>query len=64
VFGDAARGLADSIILAGGSFDPTRTFSMRPGRDLFRIRMSRVIQSGTDWERVGFEVIKRFKQGA
>ncbi len=64
IFGDEARGLADSIILAGGSFDPTRTYTMSPGRDLFRIRLSRVIQSGSDWERVGFDVIKRLKEGA
>jgi len=64
IFGDEARGLADSIILAGDSFDPTQTYTMRPGRDLFRIRLSRVIQSGGDWERVGFDVIKRLKEGA
>ena len=64
VFGDESRGLADSIILGGGSFDPTRTYTMRPGRDLFRIRLSRVIQSGADWERVGFDVIKRLAQNA
>jgi hypothetical protein len=61
VFGDEARGLADSIILRAGTFDPSRTFTMRPGRDLFRIRLSRVIQSGGDWERVGFDVLKRFE---
>ena len=32
IFGDEARGLADSIILAGDSFDPTQTYTMRPGR--------------------------------
>lgn len=60
VFGDEARGLADSLILRSGAFDPTRTYTMRPGRDLFEIRLSRVIQSAGDWERVGFDVLKRF----
>ena len=60
VFGDEARGLADSIILRSGAYDPTRTYTMRPGRDLFEIRLSRVIQSAGDWERVGFDVLKRF----
>ena len=63
VFGDEARGLADSVILRSGTFDPGRTYSLRPGRDQFKIRMSRVIQSAGDWERVGFDVVKRLKAG-
>jgi hypothetical protein len=63
IFGDEARGLADSIIVQAGTFDPARTFTMRPGRDLFRIRLSRVIQSAGDWERVGFDVLKRLSDG-
>lgn len=59
IFGDEARGLADSIIVRNGTFDPARTFTMRPGGDLFRIRLSRVIQAAGDWERVGFDVLKR-----
>ena len=59
IFGDESRGLADSIVLRAGTFDPSRTWSVRPGRDLYRIRLSRVIQASGDWERVGFDVIKR-----
>jgi hypothetical protein len=59
IFGDETRGLADSIVLRAGTFDPSRTWSVRPGRDLYRIRLSRVIQTAGDWERVGFDVIKR-----
>ena len=61
IFGDEARGLADSIVLAAGSFDPSRVYGIDPGRDVFKIRMSRVIQSGCDWERVGFDALKRLK---
>ena len=59
IFGDETRGLADSLLLRAGSFDPSRTWSVRPGRELYRIRLSRVIQSAGDWERIGFDVLKR-----
>ncbi|MBL8380449.1 MAG: hypothetical protein JNM79_21445 [Burkholderiales bacterium] len=59
VFGDDARGLADSILMRSGTFDPSRIFAIRPGKDVFKVRLSRVIQSGSDWERVGFDVQKR-----
>ncbi|MFN0160482.1 MAG: hypothetical protein ACKVQQ_04580 [Burkholderiales bacterium] len=59
IFGDDARGLADSILIRSGAFDPTRIFAIRPGKDVFKVRLARVIQSGSDWERVGFDVQKR-----
>jgi hypothetical protein len=37
---------------------------MQPGADVFRIRLSRVIQSAGDWERVGFDVVKRLRAQA
>jgi len=64
IFGDEARGLSDSVLLKSGTFDPNRTYTMKPGRDLFRIRLSRVIQNAGDWERVGFDVLKRLKTQA
>lgn len=64
IFGDEARGLSDSVLLKSGTFDPNRTYTMKPGRDVFRIRLSRVIQSAGDWERIGFDVLKRLKTQA
>jgi hypothetical protein len=64
VFGDEARGLSDSVLLKSGTFDPNRTYTMQPGADVFRIRLSRVIQSAGDWERVGFDVVKRLRAQA
>lgn len=64
IFGDEARGLSDSVLLKSGTFDPNRTYTMNPGAEVFRIRLSRVIQSAGDWERVGFDVLKRLKAQA
>lgn len=64
IFGDEARGLSDSVLLRSGTFDPSRNYTIRPGRDLFRIRLSRVIQSAGDWEQIGFDVLKRLKTEA
>ena len=61
IFGDEARGLADSMLVPTGTFDPAATFVIIAGTQFFRIRLGRVIQSGLDWERVGFEVLKRPK---
>lgn len=61
IFGDEARGLADSMLVPNGTFDPAATFVIIAGTQFFRIRLGRVIQSGLDWERVGFEVLKRPK---
>ncbi|MBL8382259.1 MAG: hypothetical protein JNM90_04250 [Burkholderiales bacterium] len=61
VFGDESRGLADSLVIKSGSFDPDGGYLLKPGAETFRVRLARVIQSAGDWERVGFDVIKRLK---
>ena len=59
VGGDPARGLADSLIIGRGRFDPKANFSVLTEKAMYQIRMNRVIQQGDDWERVGFEVFAR-----
>lgn len=59
VFGDKVRGLADSLILREGAFDPSRTHYIDTEDGRYTVRMSRLIQHGTDWERIGIEVASR-----
>ena len=59
VVGDPAKGLADSLIIGRGRFNPKGNFSILTEKAMYQIRMNRVIQSGEDWERVGFEVFAR-----
>ena len=59
VFGDKVRGLADSLVLRAGAFDPSVTHQIDTGDGRYAVRMSRLIQHGTDWERVGIDVVSR-----
>ncbi len=59
VVGDPAKGLADSLIIGHGRFNPKGNFSILTEKAMYQIRMNRVIQHGEDWERVGFEVFAR-----
>ena len=59
VFGDKVRGLADSLVLRQGAFNPSRTHVIDTGDGSYVVRMSRLIQHGTDWERIGIDVVGR-----
>ena len=59
VFGDKVRGLADSLVLRQGAFDPSRTHFVDTEDGRYTVRMSRLIQHGTDWERIGIDVVAR-----
>jgi hypothetical protein len=59
VFGDKVRGLADSLVLRQGAFDPSKVHFIDTEDGRYRVRMSRLIQHGADWERVGFDVVGR-----
>ena len=59
VFGDKVRGLADSLVLRVGAFDPSTTYDIDTGEERYKVRMSRLIQHGTDWERIGIDVVGR-----
>ena len=59
VFGDKVRGLADSLVLRQGAFDPKSTHYVETTDGRYTVRMSRLIQHGTDWERIGIDVITR-----
>lgn len=59
VFGDKVRGLADSLVLRQGAFDPSGTLQVDTADGRYTVRMSRLIQHGTDWERIGIDVVSR-----
>ena len=59
VFGDKVRGLADSLVLRQGAFDPSTTYEIDTGEERYKVRMSRLIQHGADWERIGIDVVGR-----
>lgn len=59
VLGDKVRGLADSLILRAGAFDPSRTHHIDTEDGRYVVRMSRLIQHGVDWERIGIDVVGR-----
>jgi len=59
VLGDKVRGLADSLVLRAGAFDPSRTHHVDTEDGRYVVRMSRLIQHGTDWERIGIDVVGR-----
>ena len=57
--GDPAKGLADSLIIGRGRFNPKGNYSILTEKAMYQIRMNRIIQLGEDWERIGFEVFAR-----
>jgi len=59
VFGDKVRGLADSLVLRSGAFNPAQVHFVDTEDGRYRVRMSRLIQHGTDWERIGIDVVGR-----
>lgn len=59
VFGDKVRGLADSLVLRQGAFDPSRVHHVDTEDGRYKVRMSRLIQHGADWERIGIDVVGR-----
>jgi hypothetical protein len=59
IFGDESSGLADSLIMPAGAFDHGKPYFFSTGGLRYQVRLTRVIQRGQDWERVGFDVQKR-----
>ena len=57
--GNERSGQADSLLCANGTLVPKMGLSFTSNKNEFTIRINRVIEGTVDWQRVGFEVLRK-----
>jgi len=59
ISGNERLGQADSVLGAAGTLTPNMALWLTTPRNVFTIRINRVVEAAGDWQRLGFQVIEK-----